>query len=164
MGGWCSCTRILCPAYFFSARLERITLSIMMLNCYKPLAAPREDDGTNKDGKVSNGEPASQPDPAAPPGRGDGRSPNDMRQVRLSLGRSVCAAKACWVHKRTLNEHCTRCNLPPSSSVQYVDVAEPPAGRLERSIRQSSSSSHVFHSAICTRASPRFGVLKMSVR
>lgn len=60
----------------------------MMLNCYKPLAAPDQDDGKGKrrdrDGKVSNGQSAVDIAASASGARGDGRTPYDMRQVRAS--------------------------------------------------------------------------------
>lgn len=64
--------------------LEALTLNSMMLNCYKPLAAPPQDDGERKDGKVPIGDGArmAKPDPAAHATRIDGRTPYDMRQVQ----------------------------------------------------------------------------------
>ncbi len=59
-----------------------------MLNCYKPLAAPDQDDGKGKrrerDGKVSNGQSAMDIEASARRARGDGRTPYDMRQVRVT--------------------------------------------------------------------------------
>lgn len=61
---------------------EALKLNSMMLNCYKPLAAPPQDDGKSKDDKVANGESATKPDNAEGAMRGDGRTKYDMRQVR----------------------------------------------------------------------------------
>lgn len=66
----------------------------MMLNCYKPLAAPRQDDEDNKDGKVPNGESATKPVAAARATRRDGRTPYDMRQVRASINIDTLSAYA----------------------------------------------------------------------
>lgn len=59
-----------------------------MNNCYKPLAAPAQDDGKSKrrdrDGKgkakAPNGTATKEPSLASTT-RGDGRAPYDMRQV-----------------------------------------------------------------------------------
>lgn len=66
----------------------------MMLNCYKPLAAPRQDEGKTKDGKVSIGDDGkhkvSPATPAAgPTPRLDQRGPYDMRQVKFQTASGV---------------------------------------------------------------------------
>lgn len=61
-----------------------------MLNCYKPLAAPAQDDGKSKrrdrDGQAPNGHSIAtkQPDLASAT-REDGRTPYDMRQVGVYM-------------------------------------------------------------------------------
>lgn len=60
----------------------------MMLNCYKPLAAPTQGSGNSKprdrdrDSQAPNGHPITtkQPDVSSAT-REDGRTPYDMRQV-----------------------------------------------------------------------------------
>ncbi|CAM9827594.1 unnamed protein product [Ectocarpus sp. 6 AP-2014] len=71
-----------------------------MNNCYKPLAAPAQNDGKSKrrdrDGKAPNGTATKEPS-LANTTREDGRAPYDMRQVYMDVGVVAHATGSAYV-------------------------------------------------------------------